>query len=302
MPASKSGKGLRVATMKLLPLHVKRKISSRMHLPGFLTAMLLSVGAFIGGLGGLFVYQEHGGPHKGQEKAVMQEKITHLLTTYKTSESMHLLVTGQAKGQDFALVLPKAQEKDKSLRAVFETEAQATGIALAHSRELSPNDRYLLHKQLTVISPLPDYFKNANADDATFLLYSFRQSRVMNRPGFTPTVETAREIVSGPDRGGLVTVGFIFSPLLLTLGGMFGYCALRKRLDKSIQNEDIALSLAKEVAEREEIARKEMEAERAAAEAAERERIAKLPVTTVLENDISVRQIKLAARQPQAGA
>lgn len=296
--------------MKLVPLNVKKWISKQLHRVGFMTATVIGAVSFLGGIGGMLFYQEYGGPGEAKEKIVMQEKVDHLLKTYKMSESMHLLVQAEGKGQDVALVLPKAQEKDKTLRAAFEAEAQATAIALAHERHLSPKDEFELYKKLGVIDPLPDYFKKTRMDNdnTQFCFLSYAQHRVMNRPGFTPTIETAREIVSHiPDNVVLPTMACVFLPSLLTAGMIFGYSAGRKRLDTSIRVEEKAIEqaqLAAEKAEKKALrAQRIAAAARAKAEEAERQRLANLPVAvaTALENDISVRQIKLAPREQRPG-
>ena len=296
--------------MKLVPLSVKKKINRFMQWFDVCSAMVLGCVALFGGIGGMLFYGVHGGPQEAQEKTVLQEKVTHLLKTYNVSQSMHTIVMEAKDGSGIAVAIdpPRAREQDKRLKDAFNTEAQQTGIALAHARQLSPHDRYDLYKQLDPIQPLPDFFKKAPDKDAdVFLTFSFAQSRVMNRPGFKPTVETAREIISHTsNNSALPILGSILGPVLLSVAGMFGFCAARRRLDASIDKEEDAIRQAErkaqEAARNAEAAHQQAEADRLRAEAAEQERIAKLPVAvaTALEHDISVRQIKLAPKPGEA--
>ena len=124
----------------------------------------------------------------------------------------------------------------------------------------------------------------------------------MDRPGFKPTVETAREIVNYPGYAGVVFVTCFAGPLLLSIGGVFGFCSVRRRLDDSIYDEEQAISRAKdEAARKEKEDAKKAEAEviaRKVAEAAEADRLAKLPPSVELDRDISVRQIRLVDKGP----
>lgn len=296
--------------MQLLPLRFKKAISKQLHRLGFVTALFLGFGSFLGGTIGMLVYQQHGGPDEAKEKTVMQEKVDHLLKTYRLSESMHVLVQGQSEGKNYALVLPEAKEKDKVLRADFEAEAQATGIALAHARQLSPKDQQALYQKLGEIQPLPDYFVKAPPRDdiSPFLALSINQHRIMHRPDFKPTLATAREIVTATGEGGWTIPAFMFGPALLSLAGIFGYWGARRTLDKSIDKEETAIYEAETAAAASQRAaeaqRQADEAAKLAAEAAERERLENMPVAVAapLDRDISVRQIKLAPKTPAGQA
>jgi hypothetical protein len=283
--------------MKLLPLSVKKKLSKVMKWFEFGTAITVICGSFLAGVGGMIAYQNIGDKN---EKTVLQQKVDHLLTSHRVSRSMHTIVEGTEKGGDFALNLPKAREKEAALTAAFNAEAEATGVALVHARGISPAQRSELYKQLGEIKPQPDYFKNGTNGADDFILFSFAQSRVMNRPGFTPTIETAREITAYPDLSGLVVAGSMFGPLLLSIGGIFSFCSARRRLDDSIHSEESAIRGAEDAArrlEREKAQKEEAEAvARKAVEAAEAERLAKLPPSVELDRDISVRQIRLTGK------
>jgi hypothetical protein len=276
--------------MKLLPLSAKKKLSRFMHWFDFFSILFVTVGGLFGGLASVLTYDAVGGDK--QQKAALQEKVDHLLQSYKMSQSMHTVVVASEKGAKLGLDLPVSRAGDKSLNDAFNAEAQSVGIALAHARGLSPNQRYELYKPLQAIQPLPDYFRKMGKD-ADFTLFSWQQSEVMNRPGFTPTLESAREIAGKADYGGLVAVGAILGPPLLGGCGIFAFCAMRRRLDKSIERDEDDLTKEKEAVEKAEAQRQAEEAARKAVEAAEAERIAKLPPSVSLERDIAVKQIKI---------
>jgi hypothetical protein len=119
-----------------------------------------------------------------------------------------------------------------------------------------------------------------------FLLFNTMQSRTMDRPGFTPTVETAGTIVKHSDYPTAIAMGSVFGPPILAIAGLFGFCALRKRLDRSIVEDET------EIVQQEEETKK-AEAVRLAVEVAEKERLDKLPPSVSIDRDIKVRQIKL---------
>ena len=271
--------------MTLLPL--KKKLSRFMQWFGLGSAVAVGAAAFCAGPAGLTVYERHGGPDEAREKAALQEKVTRLVADYKISQNMHMLMQ-TAGGPDVGVVVDfqRAAARDKSLKDAFEAEAENTGIALAHARQISSNDRDGLYGQLEGIQPKPDYLRTPSS-----LTFRHAQSQVMDRPGFTPSLETAREIVSHADHRMSLALGCLFGPFLISLAGIFGFYAVGKRLDLSVKNDAQAEKDA-------EAARLAAEAERVAGESAERERVAQLPVAvaTALEKDISVRQIRLAAK------
>ena len=278
--------------MKRIPLSYKKKLSRCMNWFGLNSAMTLGVVTFFSGGAGLMVYERHAGPGEAREKAVLQEKVTHLLMDYKVSQNMNLLLQTTG-GPDTGVIVDyqRAAARDKSLRDAFEAEAKDTGIALAHARQISAHDRYDLYEQLDKIQPTPDYFRKPG-----LLTFSHAQSQVMDRPGFAPSLETAREIVTHADHRGALTLGCLLGPFLLGLAGMFGFHAGRKRLDQSIEGDEAEARNA-------ETKMLAAEAERKAAEAAEAERVTNLPaaVATATERDIRVRQIKLASRSAEPG-
>ena len=158
--------------MKLLPLSVKKKLSKFMNWFGGGTATFLIVGSFLGGIGGMLGYESWGDE---KERVVLQEKVDHLLTSYKNSQSVHTVVEMAAAGTDLAIDVSKAREREAALTAAFNAEAEQTGIALAHARKISPHQRNKLYKQLGEIKPRPDYFREGKTEDEGFVLFSFAQ-------------------------------------------------------------------------------------------------------------------------------
>ena len=278
--------------MTLLPLNFKKKLSRFMNWFDFGSAVMVGLLAFFSGPGGMLAYENQAGPDEAKEKAALQEKVTRLVNDYKVSQNLHMLVQA-AGGPDVGVVvdLQRATARDKTLKDTFEEEERATGIALAHARQLTAGDRLDLYNQLDDIHPTPDYFRGPSKSTEGYLTFRRAQSQVMDRPDFAPTVETARDIVSRSESYGGPMLGCIFGPFLLSLGGMFGFCAARRGLCKSIGKDE---KKAKEA----ETLRQAAEAESRAADAAEQERVSKLPtaVATATERDIRVRQIKLAAK------
>lgn len=284
--------------MQLLSLAMKQKLSRCLNKFRSGTLVLLLGGSYLVGLGGIFVVPNLSGSGASKQAAALQQKVDHLLSSYRMSQSMDMVVKAGAPDKSFGLDLPTARQKDSSLKQAFETEAQATGIALAHARGLSAEQRYKLYHALDEIKPKPDYFPAHGESDADFMLFNPKQAHVMNRPHFQQTLASAREIATIPGNGTGLVLGVIFGPMVLTGIGAFGFCAARRRLDRSIENEEKMIAQAEEDRRQAEALRQAEEAARIAAEEAERKRIAALPPSTRLERDIRVKQLKLA---PQKG-
>ncbi len=289
--------------MELVSLNLKKNISRRMNWFGELSALLVIVGGFWAGMGGLLrvEYKGAGGTGEKQEDTALQQKVTHLLQTYDTKKSLDTIIALADKGTDMGLDIARAHERQKGLNAAFNAEAQVTGIALADARLLSPDERYKLYQRLDVISPHPDYFRSTKSgDNDAFILFNHSQSKVMDRPGFKPSVEAARRIVDYNGHPTLFVMGFFFGSPLLALGGVFAFSKARNRFNQSIYDEERAIRDAEEKERQAREAKDKEAAARAEAEARqlaeEQERLAKLPPSTTLDRDIQVRQIKLAPK------
>ena len=276
--------------MKLLPLNTKKNIHRFMSRFRGGTAALLIVGATFAGIGGLIGWEitGAGGPGRDKEKTSLQEKVDRLLETNRTMRSFNAVTNVLAAGRDFALDPVKVQAKQAELKAAFNAEEEATGIALAHAQTLSPHERTNLYTQLSSLKPLPDYLR-APGEDEDFMTLEPLRKQVMSRPGFTPTLATAREIIAGPRYGGkLLLTGLLGAPIFAIIS-VFGFAATRKRLGKSIHKDEVELKRAEEAARQAAEAQQAQQAQQAALSP---------NVTTVLDRDIRVRQIKLAGREP----
>jgi hypothetical protein len=206
---------------------------------------------------------------------------------------MHQVLQAAEKDPGYGFDLPKAQAKEKSLMDAFNAEEQALAIEIAHAPNLNAHQRYLINKPLMEIQPQLGYFRSTKDEDEAFALYNHYLSQLKRRPDFTPSIETARELAAEPGYGTPIALGAILGTPVLMLGGVFLFCAARRRLDGSIAKDEKAIRAAEEEAQKAEEKRKADEAARLAEEAAERERVAKLPPPVELDRDISVRQIKL---------
>jgi hypothetical protein len=279
--------------MKLVPLKAKKAISSLTHRLGIGTAIVLTAGSFLGGLGNMLYQRENGtgGPAEKTEETALQQKVDHLLRTYKATQDVDALAEmvgqpGTGSGVDPA----RAAAMKKSFDAAFNTEAQALGIALATARTPSPDERCHLYRQLNVIKPLPDYLSPAAQEScASFMLFDHSQSRVMDRTGFKPTLDAARDIVNYDGYPLTLIFAGIFGPMALSIAGVFAFGAAQRRLDGSIASDEAEARRKQEEA-------RSAEAERLANAARRQAEDKARPQSTALEHDIKVKQIKLAPK------
>jgi hypothetical protein len=301
--------------MKLLPLNAKKKLSKFMGWFDFGAAMFVVLGSFIGGIGGMVGYERLPRPGGTAENTSLTQKADHLLTSYEKSKAMHVVVLAAEKGEKLGVDLTQAKEADAKITADFNAEAQAVGIAVAGARHINPHQRYELYKKLEDIKPHPDYFKSGATGDEDLLLFTAGRAHVMKGSNAAPTIEQTRKIVAFPSPGVPLVMACIFGPLALGIGGVWGFCAARRRLDNSIYAEEKAIKEAEQARRDAELAAQRAEqqkekdeanrlAENVAREAAELERRANLPaaVAEPLEHDISVRQIRLTDKnKPSTG-
>jgi len=280
--------------MKLLPLDAKQKIYRRMNWFQEGSAVLLLAGSLFSGVTGMFIWERigSGGDRHDKEKITLQEKVDHLLETNSTMRSFNAVTTVLASGRDFAIDPAKVKVKQDSLKAAFNAEEEAVGVALAHAQYLSPHERTVLYWKVRPIASLPSYLQEPNQDE-DFIVRNHVRKKLESEPGFTPTIESAKEITSAKAYGGWILLSAILGSPILGIASVFGFHATRKRLGRSIAKDE-ALKM-----EQERDAREAADA-RKVAEAVEAERVAKLPPSVSLDRDIAVKQIriKLGRRGP----
>jgi hypothetical protein len=293
--------------MKFVSLETKRKIHKYMRRLSGGTAFLVMLGSIAAGIG-FNVYLQHksaGGPAEVAEKAEVQGKVDHLIATYNEMQAVDLLAKS-ADGQqaigtnEAALKMGAAQLHQK-----FNAEAEATAIAIAHATKVSSSDLDDMTRLLKVVKPLPDYFIGPSGGEADFETFHYAQAQVMNRPGFTPTLASAREIAAkakGTAAEGLFLL--ILGPALLSAAGALAFEGARHRLGRSIEteekeNQERAEAARKLDEERRKLAKERRKAARiaAVAEAAARPGKVAASMKSGLDRSIQVHKITLLPQQ-----
>lgn len=177
----------------------------------------------------------------------------------------------------------KMREQSEKLSSAFEAEVTAAAVDLMHVRHISISEQRDLGSALNASygKHIPYVMSNESGSVQQVAFTRSCQTRIMSQPGFTPTAETAQQIMACTRENDKAILAMTLPGYLLLAFGFLGLPRLQNRFHASMKKEDELLA--------------------AAAGASPQDTPAPV-INTATGQDITVKPIKISAKTPGPAA